>query len=245
MAITYELHLHSCLSPCGDADMTPSSIAGMAMLNGVRVAALTDHNTCRNCPAFFEACDNYGVVPIAGMELTTMEEIHMVCLFDSLDAAMDFDAFVEEHRMKVKNRPDIFGEQLVMNSEDEIVGSVDDLLILATDLDLTTAAHIVRERGGAAFPAHIDKQSNGMLGILGMFPDEPGFFAVEFHDFGAVELHRAKYPQLNSVRIISNSDAHRLEDMRLDPPILAEIEDNGDPVAVRKAVIAYLRGDLA
>ena len=94
MSITYDFHIHSCLSPCVDDGMTPNNIAGMSMLNGIRVAALTDHNTCKNCPAFFEACKRVGVVPIAGMELTTVEEIHIVCLFPSLDVAMQFDEFV-------------------------------------------------------------------------------------------------------------------------------------------------------
>lgn len=240
--VTYELHLHSCLSPCGDAEMTPSSIAGMAMLNGVRVAALTDHNTCKNCPAFFDACNNYGVVPIAGMELTTMEEIHVVCLFDSLDAAMTFDKFVESHRMRVKNRPDIFGEQLIMNCDDEIIGQEEDLLILATDLDLTAAVEAVREHGGVAFPAHIDKQSNGLLGILGMFPEEPEFRTVELYDLANIEKYRGLCPNLDSMVIVSNSDAHRLESMRLDPPALDNMPETNDPVKLRRAVLEYLGG---
>ena len=73
-----QLHLHSCLSPCADDDMTPANIAGMAMLAGLDVAALTDHNATDNCPAFFAACAAYGVVPVGGMELTTAEEIHLV-----------------------------------------------------------------------------------------------------------------------------------------------------------------------
>ena len=242
-SFTYELHLHSCLSPCGDADMTPSSIAGMAMLNGVKIAALTDHNTCKNCPAFFAACHNYGVVPIAGMELTTVEEIHMVCLFETLDAAMEFDAFIEEHRMKVKNRPDIFGEQLILNEEDEVIGTVDELLILATDLDITSAANIVRERGGVAFPAHIDKQSNGLIGILGAFPTEPGFASAEFHDRDKITQYIETYPELAGLNIIVNSDAHALDQMSLEPPMLDVSVDSDNDDCVRRALIALLRGD--
>ena len=76
----YDLHIHSCLSPCGDDDSTPDSIAGMGELNGLDIMALTDHNTCKNCPAFFEAALRHGILPIAGMELTTAEDIHAVCL---------------------------------------------------------------------------------------------------------------------------------------------------------------------
>jgi hypothetical protein len=154
------------------------------------VVALTDHNTCGNCPAFFEACRRVGVIPIAGMELTTIEEIHMVCLFPDLDNAMKFDGFIKEHRMPIKNRPDIFGEQLIMNENDDVIGIEENLLIMATDIDITTAARIVREDyAGVAFPAHIDKQSNGIIGVLGDFPLEPGFTAAEFHDAKKQEIY--------------------------------------------------------
>ena len=86
----YDFHIHSCLSPCGDDDNTPNNIAGMAMLMGLNIVALTDHNTCKNCPAFFTAAAKYGITPIAGMELTTSEDIHVVCLFENLKDAMAF-----------------------------------------------------------------------------------------------------------------------------------------------------------
>ena len=104
---TYDLHVHSCLSPCGDDEMTPCNIAGMAFLAGVRIVALTDHNSCKNCPAFFAACEEYGVTPVPGCELTTSEEIHMVCLFEGLKQAMDFDEAIQPYRMMLKNRVEI------------------------------------------------------------------------------------------------------------------------------------------
>ena len=236
----YDLHIHSCLSPCGDADMTPGNIAGMAKLNGLRIAALTDHNTCLNCPAFFEACRVYGVVPIAGMELTTMEEIHVVCLFATLEKAMEFDRFVAGHRMKIKNRPDIFGEQIIMDVRDDPAGCVDELLILATDLDLMQAVREVRRFGGAAFPAHIDKQANGIIGILGDFPAEPGFVAAEFHDVGNISGYKAKYPILEGLTLLTNSDAHMLESMPIEPAVFSELEDDDNEQTLRRKIVAIL-----
>ena len=87
----YDFHVHSCLSPCADDDNTPNNLAGMAALCGINIMALTDHNSCKNCPAFFEAAKRNGIIPIAGMELTTSEDIHLVCLFPELDVAMEFD----------------------------------------------------------------------------------------------------------------------------------------------------------
>ena len=120
--VRYDLHVHSCLSPCGDMDMTPCNIAGMALLNELEIIALTDHNTVDNCPAFFTACEEYGVVPIAGMELTTAEDIHLLCIFETLTDALAFGAEVREHRMKIKNRVEIFGEQPILNAQDEKIG---------------------------------------------------------------------------------------------------------------------------
>ena len=237
---TYELHMHSCLSPCGDENMTPNNIAAMSMLNGVQIAALTDHNTCRNCPAFFEACAKVGIIPVAGMELTTAEEIHMVCLFPTLEEAMAFDAAVDEHRMKIKNKPIIFGQQQILNGDDELIGIEENLLITATDLDLDHAAELAWKMGGACFPAHIDKQSNGLIGILGMFPPTPDFSAVEFHDITHAEEYCKKYPQLKDMVILQNSDAHALEQMNLDPPKLALEPENDSDEAVRRSLIAHL-----
>ena len=239
-AYTYELHLHSCLSPCGDENMTPNNIAAMSMLNGVRIAALTDHNTCQNCPAFFEACAKVGVIPVAGMELTTAEEIHMVCLFPTLEEAMAFDRVVAEHRMKIKNRPAIFGQQQILNGDDELIGLEEDLLIVATDLDLDRAASLVREMGGACFPAHIDKQANGLIGILGFLPPTPEFTAMEFHDLAHAEEYRSRYPQLCDRLLLQNSDAHALEQMNLDPPQMMLSPTDDTEEAVRRALITHL-----
>ena len=108
----YDFHIHSCLSPCADNDMTPNNIAGMAALAGLNIVALTDHNTARNCPAFFAAAKKNGIIPVAGMELTTAEDIHLVCLFEDIDKALAFNDEVDKHRIRIPNRTDIFGDQL-------------------------------------------------------------------------------------------------------------------------------------
>ena len=132
--------------------MTPANIAGMASLKGLTLLALTDHNSCRNCPAFFEACRAYGIVPVPGMELTTAEDIHMVVLFPTLEQAMAFDAAVHETLIPVPNRPDIFGNQLIVDCEDNVLGTEDLLLINATSLDVDSALRLVKEYGGAVYP---------------------------------------------------------------------------------------------
>ena len=130
----YDFHFHSCLSPCGDEAMTPATIAGMCKLSGLDVAALTDHNTCGNCPAFCEAAEAYGLLAIPGMELCTLEEVHVVCLLPDLERAMAFQAEVYRRMDGRANDPAIFGRQLLMDADDHVVGEEERLLSGATTI---------------------------------------------------------------------------------------------------------------
>lgn len=210
----YDLHLHSCLSPCGDEDMTPNNIAGMATLCGLNIVALTDHNSSKNCPAFFAAAKRNGIIPVAGMELTTAEEIHVVCLFEELSQAMDFDSEVEKRLLKVKNKPEIFGEQLILDENDEVTGSFEYLLINATDVTIEQVPEFVGSFGGVCIPAHIDRPYNGMIATLGTFPEKPYFGCVELRDIDKLGQLTEAYPALKTRMAVSSSDAHRLADMR-------------------------------
>ena len=237
----YDLHIHSCLSPCGDADMTPNNIAGMAALKGLQIAALTDHNSAKNCPAFYAACKKQGVVPVAGMELTTAEDIHLVCLFETLEAACAFGAAVEAWRVPFPNRADIFGEQLVLDENDEIIDIEKNFLPNATRLPLEAAATLAEQYGALTYPAHIDRQANGIVATLGTFPDTPAFRCAEFRDAAAEPEYRAEYPALSGVHTVCSSDAHYLWDIH-EAEHYFELEDepySGD--LVRSRLFARLR----
>ena len=206
----YDLHVHSCLSPCADDDMTPNNIAGMAALKGLNLLALTDHNSCKNCPAFFTACRRQGIVPVAGMELTTAEDIHLICLFEELDQAMAFDTEISKHILPVKNRPNIFGNQWILNDDDEMIGEEETLLISATDLWAAKAIALARSYGAHVHPAHIDRESNGMVAILGDIPREYGFHCYEFNDADNIEAYQKQFPYIQTDEILVCSDAHQL-----------------------------------
>lgn len=209
----YDLHVHSCLSPCGDDDNTPNNIAGMAHLSGLKVVALTDHNSCKNCPAFFEATKKYGITPIAGMELTTSEDIHVVCLFESLSDALAFDGYVDERRIKVKNRPDIFGHQIVLDKDDEPLCEVEELLINSTGISVSDIKELVESYNGVCYPAHIDRDSNGIIAVLGTLPEDCPFDYYELHDLSKLAEYSSRYG-IPEDRFIISSDAHRLTDLR-------------------------------
>lgn len=225
----YDLHIHSCLSPCGDDDSTPDSIAGMGELNGLNIMALTDHNTCKNCPAFFEACKRHNILAVAGMELTTSEDIHIVCLFPDLKSAMKFSDEIENRLFKIPNRTDIFGNQFICDSEDNIIGNAEYLLSNATDVSLDEAPSLVESFGGICYPAHIDRESNGVIAVLGVFPESPEFYCAELHNGERVAEYSVS-TGFDAKKLVVSSDAHYLWDIK-EPNeffMLEEIPETSD-----------------
>ena len=214
-----DLHIHSCLSPCGDNEMTPANIAGMAAVKGLQMIALTDHNAAGNLPAIARAAEAYGLLLIPGIEITTAEEVHLLGYFPDVATAVDFGEFLREHLPKKKNRPGLFGNQWVMDEEDRLIREEDALLIGATDLPLKRLTELVREAGGVPVPAHINRGSNGLLVNLGFMPPDL--------DFTAVEVWRAlpcpHTPQEGRL-VLHSSDAHYLGDI-LEPEVSLTLEE--------------------
>lgn len=211
VSLNYDLHLHSCLSPCGDGDMTPANIAGMASLNGLEVVALTDHNTARNCPAFLKWTEHYGLIGIPGMELCTAEEVHVLCLFPTLEDALAFDRYVYQHLLPVENKPELFGRQLLMDEEDQVVGEEPLLLISATSIPFGQVYDLTAQYHGIMIPAHLDKSSTSLLSNLGFIPPDSRFTCAELKEMSNLHRLRAANPYLEGCSIVSSSDAHYLE----------------------------------
>lgn len=204
----YDLHLHSCLSPCGDDDMTPHNIAAMAMLNGLEIIALSDHNTARNVPAIVEAAKEWGLTVIPAIEAESAEEVHLLCLFPTVEAALSMGEILEAHLPPISNRPEIFGHQRIMNAADEQTGTIDKLLINATDLPIEDIKRMVEEREGVCIAAHIDRSSNSILANLGTVPEELNFTTLELSKRAAPDM------ALDSrYRYLHDSDAHYLTDI--------------------------------
>lgn len=191
--------------------MTPANIAGMAAVKGLDVIAVTDHNSCRNCAPTMKMAEAYGVIALPGMELCTEEEVHVVCLFPDLYAAMDFNDYVYDKMLKIPNKEKIFGEQLLYGDADEIIGKEPNLLLCNTSIRFDEVFALAEEREGIMIPAHIDKTTNGLIANLGFIPPDSQFTCAEVKDLdklaGLLETHR----YLDQCRMISNSDAHYLE----------------------------------
>jgi PHP family Zn ribbon phosphoesterase len=209
LKLYYDLHMHSCLSPCGGDDMTPVNMAAMCKLAGLDVVALTDHNTTLNCPAFCAAASKLGVIALPGMELCTREEVHVICLFPSLEQASFFCSYVYQHMTKKENNPVILGRQVIMDASDCVVGEESRLLSGATDIGIYDVASQVAQYGGTAFPAHIDRPSFSLLSNLGLWDPGMGFTLAELSHH--CPDHFTERSDLVGIRYLSNSDAHELD----------------------------------
>jgi 3',5'-nucleoside bisphosphate phosphatase len=238
MKLHYDLHLHSCLSPCGDMDMTPNNLVHMSLLNGMQIIALTDHNCCKNCRAAVEVGKEAGILVIPGMELCTSEEAHVVCLFPTVEAAEEFEIYVEKHCPPISNRPEIFGEQVILNAKDEEIGREGRLLIGAADISASHVVGLTRKYGGGAFPAHIDKDSYSLLSSLGAIPPEAGFCTAEITAGGNVEELKRQHEVLSRMILLQDSDAHYLEHMPQAGPWI----DLPQPDA--ECLIQAIRGEI-
>jgi PHP family Zn ribbon phosphoesterase len=190
--------------------MTPGNIVGMAALKGLQIIAVTDHNSCKNCPAILELAKQHDIVALPGMELTTMEEVHALCLFAELEDALRFNEYVSSKLMKIPNNERVFGKQEICNEEDEVIGREPYLLINATEISFDDLGGLMREYHGVYLPAHIDKNSNSLLSNLGFISPEADFVIAEFANITKYEKISDQNPYLKECNIITNSDAHEL-----------------------------------
>ena len=212
MSLFYDLHIHSALSPCGDEDMTPNNIVNMSVLKGLDVIAVTDHNSAANARSCVECGKRAGILVLPGIEIETSEEVHLLALFSTPDDAENMSSVICNKLPKIKNRVDIFGEQYVMDCDDNIVDIIPNLLSTATQISLNDAVKLVRELNGVAIPAHIDKSSYSIFSNLGFIPDELAFSTLEVKDKGKSAEVLSSY-KTSDFKLISNSDAHFLWDI--------------------------------
>lgn len=222
MILSCDLHIHSALSPCAENDMTPGNIVMMSMLNALDAISLTDHGSCRNVRAASEISDQLRsegqnsprVIP--GMEMECAEGFHLLAYFPDVDTAEAFEAFYEKHRIILPNKPDIFGQQLIFDSVDHVIGEYDQLLSVSSYLSSEELVDAVLRFDGVVVPAHIDRDSYSMLSSLGAIPPEFNGKILEISSrTNAVQMLK-KHPELYRFVFVSNSDAHNLT-MIADP----------------------------
>jgi len=200
-----DLHNHSCLSPCGSLDLSPRRLLELGAARGIKLMALTDHNSSLNCTAFEKLSHQFGIIPVFGMEATTSEEVHVLCLFTNLQACMAFNEYAYSILTPFLNNPEKSGDQVYVDEDDNIEGEVDYYLVNPLDLSIDYIGEKVNEYGGFVIPAHIDRSAFSMTSQLGIIVNGP-WSAIEcvrippFVNDSAVNT--LNYP------LITSSDAH-------------------------------------
>ena len=205
MRIKYDLHIHSALSPCADDNMTPSNIVGFAKLQGLDAVAIADHNAIANVKVAMDVGDAFDVVVVPAMELQTAEDIHILCLFESLENLQSF--YNSIHFADIQNRAEIFGEQLILDEDDNVLGKEQRMLLVASGVSVEEVVSLAKQHNGIAVAAHIDREENGMVAILGTVTED--FFVVEISATATKQIQC----YTTGRKVITNSDAHTLEDI--------------------------------
>lgn len=227
--IRAEFHVHTVLSPCAEIEMIPPLIVEEALLKGIQWIAITDHNASANVEAVTQAAKGTGLMITPGMEVQTQEEIHSLCLFDNLDQMKAFQQFVDNALPSIENRPDFFGEQLVVDDTGEFIRRETRLLLNSAAISIREAWDKVNELGGLLIPAHIDRKAFGMIANLGMIPIDTPIEALEISRHLLPKAARAAYPQIGQIPLIKSGDVHRLNEflgvnqLSIETPCIAEL----------------------
>ena len=225
-----ELHVHTCLSPCAEVEMIPPLIVQEALDQGIHLIAITDHNASANVEAVMQAAAGTDLAVLPGMELQTVEEVHLLCLFDTLDQARAWQAYVDLRLPALENDPQHFGDQFVVDASGEFVRRDTRLLLASADIELGDAVEGVHQLGGIAIPAHVNRKAYSLIQNLGLVPEHIPFDALEISRHITPEQARMKYPQLEKFPLIQSGDVHRLDEylgknlLRLEAPTVGEIK---------------------
>ena len=211
--IRADLHIHTCLSPCGELEMTPRSIIRVCKEKSIDMIAICDHNTAENVKGVQKAAEGTEITVLAGMEVTTAEEVHLLALFDEADRIEKFQDEVYTHLLPGENDENLFGIQVVANELDEVETVVHRLLIGGTTLTLEDVIDKIHELRGLAIASHIDRESFSLVGQLGMIPDNLAIDALEVSPLNDIENVRREIPGATRFPLVTSSDAHRLDDI--------------------------------
>jgi 3',5'-nucleoside bisphosphate phosphatase len=224
-----ELHTHTVLSPCAAVEMIPPLIVRQALARGIRLLAITDHNASANVGAVQAAAAGTGLTVLPGMELQTQEDVHVLCLFDTLDQLQIWQTRVDGCLPEQPNVVAFWGEQFVVDATGDFIRREERLLLTAARLPFDTAVREVSALGGLALPAHVDRQAFGLLAHLAFVPEALPVKAVEISRFISPAEARRRFPQLQGQVLVQGGDAHLLDDLaglstfRLAAPTISEI----------------------
>jgi PHP family Zn ribbon phosphoesterase len=207
-----DLHIHSCLSPCGDEAMRPRALVNKALTKGLDMIAICDHNSAENTAAFIRAGDERGLKVLPGIEVTSREEIHLIALFDIPEDCTALQNLIYQN-LPGENVEEVFGPQTVVNERDETVGVNRRMLIGATLLPLEQIVSMVGSLRGVTIASHIDRQAFSLLGQLGFIPEGLSLDGLEISARTSKEEAQKRFYAYRHYSFVRFSDAHYLEDI--------------------------------
>jgi len=207
-----DLHVHTVLSPCAEIEMIPPLIVEKALERGIQLIAITDHNATANIYSVQKAAAEKGLIVWAGMELQTKEEVHVLCLFDTLEQSQALQDYVSPRLPPIENRPDYFGEQFVVDETGDFIRRENQLLLTSADIPLKEAWEQVSSLGGLLIPAHVDRKAFGLLANLGLIPEDIPIKVLEISRHLDPDKAASTFPQIKGYPLIQNGDVHRLEE---------------------------------
>lgn len=208
-----DLHIHSCLSPCADLTMSPKRIVDVALRKGLDVIAICDHNSAENTRAALKCAQNTALTVLPGMEITTIEEVHVIGIFPGHDAILSMQETVYAHLAPGENKDELFGEQIIANEFDEVEAYNHRLLIGATNLSIEVVVNRIHDLGGLAIASHVDREAYSIIGQLGFIPQGLALDALEISSMVTYDEAAGRIPQLGDYAVVTCSDAHQLEDI--------------------------------
>lgn len=211
-AFKSDLHIHSCLSPCADLDMSPKAIVERSLEQGLDIIAVCDHNSAENVAASIRAGIKHCLRVLPGMEISSKEEVHILAIFETIEQTLSMQDIVYKH-LKGTNRPELFGDQVIANEYDEVDGFNDRLLIGATSMGVEEIVQETGRLGGLSIAAHVDRPSFSILGQLGFIPPDLELDALEISDSNRWEAMRHEAIGVEKLPVVTSSDAHFLSDI--------------------------------
>ena len=211
-AFRCDLHIHTCLSPCAELDMYPRKMVERCLSVGLDAVAVCDHNASENVAWVRRCAEGTPLIVLAGMEIASREEVHLLALFDMVEELLPLQEWITRH-LPGRNDERLFGCQAIVNDHDEVEGFCDRLLIGATELPLQEIVDRIHDLGGLAVASHIDRESFSILSQLGFVVPGPPFDALEISAETGIRGGRLRYPELGSFPFITSSDAHYVREI--------------------------------
>ncbi|HNW95070.1 MAG TPA: PHP domain-containing protein [Anaerolineaceae bacterium] len=206
-----ELHVHTVLSACAGTDMLPGPIVEAALFNEINLIAITDHNAGYNAAPVIKAGRRQGLMVLPGMELETEEEVHSLCLFDTLDQLDALQKIVDARLPFYPNNEDFYGPQWVVDEKGNKLRPETRQLLFPVQISIQRACRIVKDLGGLFIPAHINREANGLLSHLGTVPPDLDVQILEINRHTTKEACLKKHPELARYRLIQSGDVHYLD----------------------------------